>query len=117
MPRVQQFVSDFFGKEPNKSINPDEVVAVGAAIQGAVLAGEKEDIVLLDVTPLTLGVETLGGVATALIERNTTFVTPTVAVNAFNRAESIDDLYVSVFKPTDTVTAYDAVVPSWAVTT
>ena len=75
MPAVQRLVKEIFGKEPNKSVNPDEVVAVGAAIQGAVLAGEKEDIVLLDVTPLSLGVETLGGVMTKLIERNTTIPT------------------------------------------
>jgi molecular chaperone DnaK len=76
-PAVQQLVREIFGKEPNRSINPDEVVAIGAAIQGAVLAGEKGmgDIVLLDVTPLTLGVETLGGVATPLIEANTTIPT------------------------------------------
>ncbi|HOA73617.1 MAG TPA: molecular chaperone DnaK [Phycisphaerae bacterium] len=75
MPAVQRLVKEVFGKEPNKSINPDEVVAVGAAIQGAVLTGEKQDIVLLDVTPLSLGVETLGGVMTRLIERNTTIPT------------------------------------------
>ena len=72
MPAVQELVKGIFGRDPNKSINPDEVVAVGAAIQGAVLSGEKEDIVLLDVTPLTLGVETLGGVMTPMIQRNTT---------------------------------------------
>ncbi|KUK84106.1 MAG: chaperone protein DnaK [Microgenomates bacterium 39_6] len=72
MPKVRQIVKDFFGKEPNKSVNPDEVVALGAAVQGGVLAGEVKDVVLLDVTPLTLGLETLGGVATPLIERNTT---------------------------------------------
>ena len=72
IPRVQQLVKDFFGKEPNKSVNPDEVVAVGAAIQGAVLGGEMKDILLLDVTPLSLGVETLGGVVTRIIPRNTT---------------------------------------------
>jgi len=72
MPAVQKAVQDFFGKEPNKGINPDEVVAVGAAIQGGVLGGEVKDVLLLDVTPLTLGIETLGGVRTALINRNTT---------------------------------------------
>ncbi len=74
-PRVQQLVKEIFGKEPNRSLNPDEVVAAGAAIQGAVLTGEKSDIVLLDVTPLSLGVETLGGVMTVLIQRNTTIPT------------------------------------------
>ncbi len=72
IPLVQQKVREFFGKEPNKSVNPDEVVAVGAAIQGAVLAGEMKDVLLLDVTPLSLGVETLGGVMTKIIPRNTT---------------------------------------------
>ncbi|MCX7731871.1 MAG: molecular chaperone DnaK [candidate division WOR-3 bacterium] len=75
MPRVQQVVRDFFGKEPHKGINPDEVVAIGAAIQGAVLAGEVKDVVLLDVTPLSLGIETAGGVFTKIIERNTTIPT------------------------------------------
>jgi len=75
MPSVQKAVSDFFGKEPHKGINPDEVVAVGAAIQGGVLGGEVKDVLLLDVTPLTLGIETLGGVRTPLIERNTTIPT------------------------------------------
>ncbi len=72
MPKVVEEVTKFFGKEPNKSVNPDEVVAVGAAIQGGVLGGEVKDVLLLDVTPLTLGIETLGGVATPLIEKNTT---------------------------------------------
>lgn len=72
MPAITKLVKEFFGKEPHKGVNPDEVVAIGAAIQGAVLAGEVKDVVLLDVTPLSLGVETLGGVMTALITRNTT---------------------------------------------
>ncbi len=72
IPAVQKLVADFFGKEPSKGVNPDEVVAVGAAIQGAVLAGDKSDIVLLDVTPLSMGIETMGGVMTKLIDANTT---------------------------------------------
>ncbi|OGD83308.1 molecular chaperone DnaK [Candidatus Collierbacteria bacterium RIFOXYD1_FULL_40_9] len=72
MPKVQQVVKDFFGKEPNRSVNPDEAVALGAAIQGGVIAGDVKDVLLLDVTPLTLGIETMGGVMTPLIERNTT---------------------------------------------
>ena len=72
IPKVQEIVKNFFGKEPNKSVNPDEVVAVGAAIQGGVLAGDVKDVLLLDVTPLSLGIETLGGVMTKLIESNTT---------------------------------------------
>lgn len=72
MPAIHQFVKGFFGREPHKGVNPDEVVAIGAAIQGGVLAGEVKDVVLLDVTPLSLGVETLGGIMTALIQRNTT---------------------------------------------
>jgi len=72
MPKVQQFVRDYFGKEPHKGVNPDEVVAVGAAVQGGVLTGEVKDVLLLDVTPLSLGIETLGGVLTTLIPRNTT---------------------------------------------
>ena len=75
MPRVQQVVKDYFGKEPHKGVNPDEVVAVGAAVQGGVLSGEVKDVLLLDVTPLSLGIETLGGVATVLIPRNTTIPT------------------------------------------
>lgn len=75
MPRVQQKVQEFFGKEPHKGVNPDEVVAIGAGIQAGVLKGEVKDVLLLDVTPLSLGIETLGGVMTRLIERNTTIPT------------------------------------------
>jgi molecular chaperone DnaK len=75
IPAIQKAVKEFFGKEPNRSVNPDEVVAIGAAVQGGVLGGEVKDVLLLDVTPLSLGIETLGGVMTALIERNTTIPT------------------------------------------
>ena len=85
MPMVQQKVKDFFGKEPRKALNPDEAVAVGAAIQGSVLSGDTKDVLLLDVTPLTLGIETLGGIATALIEKNTTI--PTQKSQVFSTAE------------------------------
>lgn len=75
VPAIQAMVKDFFGKEPNRSVNPDEVVAIGAAVQGGILAGDVKDVLLLDVTPLSLGIETLGGVMTKLIERNTTIPT------------------------------------------
>jgi len=85
MPKVQQAVADFFGKEPRKDVNPDEAVALGAAIQGGVLAGDVKDVLLLDVTPLSLGIETLGGVMTKIIEKNTTI--PTRASQVFSTAE------------------------------
>ena len=85
IPKIQEIVKKFFGKEPNKGVNPDEVVAIGAAVQGAVLTGEQKDVLLLDVTPLSLGIETLGGVTTVLIPRNTTI--PTKKSETFSTAD------------------------------
>jgi len=115
-PKVQQVVQNFFGKEPNKSVNPDEVVAVGAAIQAAVLKGEVKEVLLLDVTPLSLGIETLGGVFTKMIERNTTIPTkksqifstavdnqPAVTVKVYQgeREMAADNKLLGVFELTD----------------
>jgi len=97
IPKVQQIVKEFFQKEPHKGVNPDEVVAIGAAIQGGVLGGEVKDVLLLDVTPLSLGIETLGGVATRLIERNTTI--PTRKSELFTTAaDSQDSVEINVLQ-------------------
>ena len=89
MPAIQALVKKLFGKEPHKGVNPDEVVAIGAAIQGGVLGGEVKDLLLLDVTPLTLSIETLGGVATPMIQRNTTI--PTKKTETFSTAADNQD--------------------------
>lgn len=95
IPAVQEAVKNLIGKEPHKGINPDEVVAMGAAIQGGILAGEVSDIVLLDVTPLSLGIETLGGIFTKLIDRNTTI--PTEKARSFPLLLTIRPVLISMF--------------------
>ena len=85
MPKVQDAVKSFFGREPRRDVNPDEAVAAGAAVQGAVLSGDRSDVLLLDVTPLSLGIETLGGVMTKMIQKNTTV--PTKYSQVFSTAE------------------------------
>ncbi len=89
MPKIQELVKELFGKEPHRGVNPDEVVAIGAAVQAGVLAGEVKDLLLLDVTPLTLAIETLGGVATPMIPRNTTI--PTKKTETFSTAADYAD--------------------------
>ena len=91
MPKVIEEVKNFFGKDPNKSVNPDEVVAMGAAIQAGVLQGDVKDVLLLDVTPLSLGIETLGGVSTKLIDKNTTI--PTKKAKYFQLQKIINQQY------------------------
>ena len=92
MPKIVETVKNFFGKDPNKSVNPDEVVAMGAAIQAGVLQGDVKDVLLLDVTPLSLGIETLGGVSTKLIDKNTTI--PTKKSQVFRQLRITSLLYL-----------------------